>query len=68
MGLMRAVHGKWLPARIAFVESEAISLALKRRRAVEHTAMRTDAAIRPNARFYIGVSGYFIVEMSGGKD
>src|SRR5437588_7620004 len=38
------LHGKWLPARIAFVKSDAISLALKRRRAVEHPAMRTHAA------------------------
>src|ERR1700730_653952 len=62
------LNGKWLPARIAFVKSDAAALALKQCGAVDHAAMRAHATICPNQRFEIGISSCFVVKAKGGKD
>ena len=62
------LHGERLAASVAFVEANPIAFAFKRRGTLEHATMRANAAIRPNARLDIGVSGGFIVEVSGGEN
>ena len=62
------LHGERLAASVAFVEANSVAFAFKRRGTFKVATMRANAAIRPNARFDIGVSGGFVVEMRGGEN
>jgi hypothetical protein len=62
------LHGERLAASVAFVKANPIAFAFKRCGALEHAAMRANAAIRPNARLDIGVSGGFLVEVRGSEN
>src|ERR1700730_7121212 len=62
------LHGERFAASVAFVEANSIAFAFKRRGTFEHATMRTNAAIHPNARLNIGVSGCFVIEMRGGEN
>src|SRR6266851_675034 len=57
-----------LAAIVALVRTDPRRLAGHRPVALDAAAMRTDWAFRPDAGFDEAVSGFFVVEMRGGKN
>jgi hypothetical protein len=60
--------GKRLAASIAFPQADAGRLAAHLAAFAHNAAMRANPATRPDARFDIGVSGFFIVEFGAGQN
>jgi hypothetical protein len=62
------LDGEGLAAGIALVDTDAGAFAVQRPRAIDNTAVRAWPAIGPQPRFDEPISGFFAMEMIGGKD
>src|SRR5271157_4852240 len=59
---------KLFAAGVAFVEANAIALALERAGLIKHAAVRTYAPVGPKPRLHESISVGFVVEVRGGKN
>jgi len=62
------LDGEGLAALVALVSANAGGLAAHLADPLHAAAMRAHRAISPDARLYISVGGFFIVELGAGKD
>ena len=60
--------GEGLPASVALVEADAVGFALERATVTDDAAMRANAAFRPNMRFNVSESCFFVLETGFVKD
>lgn len=62
------LDGEGLAARVALVGADAGGLAAQLASALTFAAVRADTTVRPDARFDIGVSSFFVVELRAGQN
>ena len=61
------LDGERLATVAALVDANPGALALHLHAVADHTALRAGRAMGPDAGFHIGIGGFFVVEVRGGK-
>jgi hypothetical protein len=62
------LDGERLAAGIALIDADSGAIAFQWPALIDYAAMRTDTTVRPQPRLDEPISGFFAVEMSGGKN